>query len=250
MWLTISWSHFNLHTSTPTYFHPHPHIQCARAGARCDYGLFLGANNNNACHLPLLSSQAFALKMYLNKTFGSLQLDSMDVWMKVSYECVCSKYGCHLFPLPMQHFEQWPKDHLICMHAEGHTTAAVILLCELYKRPVHICHVARKEEVTHTHTHTHTHKHTRTHKHTHTRTHAHSHKHAHTHTNTHTHAQTHTHTHTHCTHTHNTHCTHTHTHCTHTHTHCTHTHTCTHTCIRHARMQGSYKRVHTCFWKE
>ena len=37
------------------------------------------------------------------------------------------------------------------MHAEGHTTAAVLLLCELYKRPVHVCHVARKEEVNCTH---------------------------------------------------------------------------------------------------
>ena len=70
----------------------HTHApQCARAGARCDYGLFLGASNDNACNLPLLSSQALALKMYLNKTFGSLQLDSMDVWMKVRVmsSCVC-----------------------------------------------------------------------------------------------------------------------------------------------------------------
>ena len=35
----------------------------------------------------------------------------------------------------------------ICAHAEGRTTAAVILLAELYQRSVHICHVARKEEV-------------------------------------------------------------------------------------------------------
>ena len=35
----------------------------------------------------------------------------------------------------------------LCCHAEGQTTAAVLLLAELYQRPVHICHVARKEEV-------------------------------------------------------------------------------------------------------
>ncbi len=35
----------------------------------------------------------------------------------------------------------------ICCHAEGRTTAAVLLLGQLYQRPVHICHVARKEEV-------------------------------------------------------------------------------------------------------
>lgn len=47
----------------------------------------------------------------------------------------------------LQHFENWPKNLPICAHAEGTTTAAVILLAELYQRPVHICHVARKEEV-------------------------------------------------------------------------------------------------------
>lgn len=33
------------------------------------------------------------------------------------------------------------------MHAEGQTTAAVLLLANLHKRPVHVCHVARKEEI-------------------------------------------------------------------------------------------------------
>jgi carbamoyl-phosphate synthase/aspartate carbamoyltransferase/dihydroorotase len=35
---------------------------------------------------------------------------------------------------------------LVC-HAEGRTTAAVIGLCAILKRPVHICHVATKEEM-------------------------------------------------------------------------------------------------------
>ena len=47
-----------------------------------------------------------------------------------------------------QHFENWPKHMPLCAHAEGQTTAAVILMAELYQRPVHICHVARKDEVT------------------------------------------------------------------------------------------------------
>lgn len=46
-----------------------------------------------------------------------------------------------------QHFQSWPRKRLICVHAEAHTMAAVILLAELYKRHVHVCHVARKEEV-------------------------------------------------------------------------------------------------------
>lgn len=101
--------------------------KCARAGARCDYSLFVGASSSNATSLHHIAPQALALKMYLNTTFSTLQLDSMETWMK--------------------HFEHWPKERPICCHAEERTTAAVILLAELYKRHVHVCHVARKEEI-------------------------------------------------------------------------------------------------------
>ena len=47
----------------------------------------------------------------------------------------------------VQHFEKWPSSRPLCVHAEGKTMAAVLLLADLYKRPVHVCHVARKEEV-------------------------------------------------------------------------------------------------------
>ena len=47
----------------------------------------------------------------------------------------------------LKHFIHWPKTRPICVHAESKTTAAVLLLAELYKKPVHVCHVARKEEV-------------------------------------------------------------------------------------------------------
>ena len=57
--------------------------QCARAGARCDYGLFVGAAETNTSSLSRLAPQALALKMYLNTTFSTLQLASMETWMKV-----------------------------------------------------------------------------------------------------------------------------------------------------------------------
>lgn len=47
----------------------------------------------------------------------------------------------------MQHFGSWPKKYPLCVHAEGQTTAAVLLLASLHNRPIHICHVARKEEI-------------------------------------------------------------------------------------------------------
>ena len=59
-------------------------------GAYCDYGIFVGAAVDNATTLPVLSKQALALKMYLNETFTSLRLDSMETWMEV-----CHKYCTH-----------------------------------------------------------------------------------------------------------------------------------------------------------
>ncbi|XP_064626437.1 multifunctional protein CAD-like isoform X2 [Lineus longissimus] len=99
----------------------------ARQNAMCDYGLFLGASQDNANTLPSIASGAVALKMYLNTTFSTLKMDNVSDWMK--------------------HFEQWPKSLPICCHAEGQTTAAVLLMVELFGRSVHICHVARKEEI-------------------------------------------------------------------------------------------------------
>ncbi|XP_070556717.1 multifunctional protein CAD-like isoform X2 [Ptychodera flava] len=99
----------------------------ARLGARCDYGLYVGAGPDNADMLHKIGPAAAGMKMYLNETFTSLRLDSMSTWMK--------------------HFEQWPKHLPIVAHAEARTTAAILLVAELHDRPVHIAHVARKEEI-------------------------------------------------------------------------------------------------------
>ncbi|ELT96818.1 hypothetical protein CAPTEDRAFT_177358 [Capitella teleta] len=99
----------------------------ARTGARCDYGLFAGASQDNAMTLPDFAHEAIALKMYLNDTFSTLKMDDVSHWIP--------------------HFENWPKHLPICAHAEGQTTAAIILLADLYQRPVHICHLARKSEI-------------------------------------------------------------------------------------------------------
>lgn len=57
-----------------------------------------------------------------------------------------------LQPLPEhsfrpQHFETWPSHLPIVAHAERQTLAAVLMVAQLTQRSVHICHVARKEEV-------------------------------------------------------------------------------------------------------
>ncbi|KAK2724125.1 hypothetical protein QYM36_002458, partial [Artemia franciscana] len=101
--------------------------EAATRGARCDYGLYLGATEENYADAPALAPSVIGMKMYLNETFTTLKMDNMAAWMK--------------------HFENWPKDLPICAHAEKSNTAAVILFASLYQRSVHICHVARKEEI-------------------------------------------------------------------------------------------------------
>lgn len=55
----------------------------AKKGARCDYGIFMGASATNYEEIVDLASQVVALKMYLNETFTTLKLDGIQDWMKV-----------------------------------------------------------------------------------------------------------------------------------------------------------------------
>lgn len=102
-------------------------LSLAQRKARCDYAVFLGAGSDNAAALPRLAGSAAGLKMYLDQTYGPLRLDDLESWMA--------------------HFAAWPKDAPIVAHAEGPSLAAVVLLAELYDRPVHLAHVSRKAEI-------------------------------------------------------------------------------------------------------
>ncbi|XP_015670306.1 CAD protein isoform X2 [Protobothrops mucrosquamatus] len=99
----------------------------AEAGARCDFALYVGASSENAGSLGPVAGAAAGLKMYLNDTFSDLKMDNVSLWM--------------------EHFEKWPKHLPIVAHAEKQTVAAILMVAQLYQRPVHICHVARKEEI-------------------------------------------------------------------------------------------------------
>ncbi|XP_016393004.1 multifunctional protein CAD isoform X2 [Sinocyclocheilus rhinocerous] len=99
----------------------------AKAGCRCDYALFVGASSDNATVLPSIASTTAGLKMYLNDTYSTLKMDNVSLWM--------------------EHFEKWPKHLPIVAHAEKQTVAAILMVAQLYQRPVHICHVAKKEEI-------------------------------------------------------------------------------------------------------
>lgn len=99
----------------------------ANKNARCDYALYAGASSDNAKSIAKLATSCAGLKMYLNDTYSTLKMSNVADWMS--------------------HFEHWPKHLPIVCHAEGQTTAAIILMAELFKRPVHIAHVARREEI-------------------------------------------------------------------------------------------------------
>ncbi len=101
--------------------------QLARSHARCDYGIHLGAGDDNALTAFTLAPQVTGLKMYLDQTFGPLRLDDLDSLL--------------------QHMERWPAERPVLCHAEGRTVAACILVAHLTGKHVHICHVSRKDEI-------------------------------------------------------------------------------------------------------
>jgi len=102
-------------------------LAAARQKARCDYAQYLGAGPDNAEIVPTLAHKAAGLKMYLDSTFGELRLDDMTLWKP--------------------HFEKYPKEYPIVVHAESRSMAAAILFAAIYDRPIHIAHISSREEV-------------------------------------------------------------------------------------------------------
>jgi carbamoyl-phosphate synthase / aspartate carbamoyltransferase / dihydroorotase len=102
-------------------------LSLAGQKAHCDYAQYVGAGADNASSAAKLAGQAAGLKMYLDQTYGPLRLSDPAAWR--------------------QHFELWPMDSPLCIHAEGDTLAAVLKLAEEMKRPFHICHVSHKAEI-------------------------------------------------------------------------------------------------------
>lgn len=92
-----------------------------------DFGIFVGAGKSNAITAANLAPSAAGLKMYLDQTYGPLRLDSMIAWH--------------------EHIRNWPQNYPIAVHAERRTLGAILLVSILNNKPIHICHVARREEI-------------------------------------------------------------------------------------------------------
>lgn len=102
-------------------------LDVAGIKARCDYAQYMGGGPDNAASASKLADKVAGLKLYLDQTYGDLKLDDMTTWTP--------------------HFASWPKHAPLCVHAEGKTLAAAILLASLHGRPIHLCHVSRREEI-------------------------------------------------------------------------------------------------------
>src|SRR3990172_7729414 len=102
-------------------------LSAAREKSRCDYAQYLGGSVTNAQAIAEVADQAAGLKLYLDQTYGDLRLDDMRSWTP--------------------HFINWPNNAPLVVHAEGKTLAAAILLAAIYDRPLHLCHVSRREEI-------------------------------------------------------------------------------------------------------
>ncbi len=126
----------------------HHALDLVASKAVCDFGLFLGATNGNAglkAETPGLLE--CGLKIYMGSSTGDLLVEG--------------------FAEQFAHFEQYPHDRVIAVHAEHEPavrffgerglrrppicaeleTARAIALAEATRRRLHICHVSTQREV-------------------------------------------------------------------------------------------------------
>lgn len=99
----------------------------ARAEALCDVYHFAGASSDHLDELPELARVAVGLKVYLDHTYGPLRITGLQPLL----EC----------------FGRWPVGSPIAMHAEGSNVALGVGLAAAYRKPVHFCHVSRRDEI-------------------------------------------------------------------------------------------------------
>jgi carbamoyl-phosphate synthase/aspartate carbamoyltransferase/dihydroorotase len=74
-----------------------------------------------------LAGQAVGLKIYLDQTYGPLRM--------------------HNLAALLAHFQAWPGERPIAVHAEGLSAAIAIGLARSFGRKLHICHVSRADEM-------------------------------------------------------------------------------------------------------
>jgi carbamoyl-phosphate synthase/aspartate carbamoyltransferase/dihydroorotase len=101
--------------------------QLVERKALCDVGLYIGATKDNAKNAAALAREAVGLKIYLDQTYGPLQMRDLAALLA--------------------HFQTWPRERPIAVHAEGLSAALAIGLASVHGRRLHLCHVSLAKEI-------------------------------------------------------------------------------------------------------
>ncbi len=93
----------------------------------CPVYLYCGVTRDTLEQLPRLGRAAKALKVYLDPTYGQMKVDNEEDLLRIA--------------------QAWPRDKVLALHAEGDHIRMGIRVAEKAARPVHFCHVSRKDEI-------------------------------------------------------------------------------------------------------
>jgi dihydroorotase len=99
----------------------------AQKESLCDVFLYAGASSEHIHELPALAEHAPALKVYMDATYGPLQVQGLSNLARI--------------------MQTWPANKVVALHAEGDSVAIGIAMAAIYQRPVHFCHISRKDEI-------------------------------------------------------------------------------------------------------
>lgn len=98
------------------------------AGAVCDWGLYFGASQaDNSAAYPEIIGRVCGLKLYNNATTGTLLIPDQET--------------------RAIHYQGWPGQKPIAVHAEGQTVADILELVRSTRKPTHFCHISTAEEI-------------------------------------------------------------------------------------------------------
>lgn len=101
-------------------------INIAKDKIVCDTGFYFGTTGENFDEFKKVESNVFGLKVYLNRTTGNFITDT--------------KYLEKIF-------SSWTQQSPVLLHAIDETIDAVIDALQKTPRPIHICHVSSKYEL-------------------------------------------------------------------------------------------------------
>lgn len=147
----------NTNPSTTTEKLYEQKLKLAQNRAHCDYAFFIGASGDNIEYLSELEKLPHTpgIKLFLGASFGSLLIDSDEVFEKVMQSgknrlTIHSEDEARLRNRKTLAIEaQHPRAHPIWRDEESAiiATRKSVALSEKYQRPIHILHVSSSEEM-------------------------------------------------------------------------------------------------------